>query len=85
MADPTPSPSAGGLPGFFGRLRFPQLLVLFALLLGIDIAIPDAIPFLDEIFLALATALFASLKQRRSQRATADDDRPPIKNVTPRS
>lgn len=82
MADSTPSPSAGGLPGFFGRLRFPQLMILFAVLLGLDLVIPDAIPFLDEIFLALMTALFASLKRRRSERAT-DDDRPPIKNVTP--
>jgi Family of unknown function (DUF6116) len=83
MADPSASPFAGGLPGFFSRLRFPQLLILFAVLPGIDLVIPDAIPFLDEAFLALATALFASLKRRRSERADAAE-RPPMKDVTPR-
>jgi hypothetical protein len=81
MTDPDRSPLAGGgLQGFIGRLRFPQLLALFGILLAVDIAIPDAIPFLDEIFLALLTALFASLRRRKPE----PPPEPPLKNVTPR-
>jgi hypothetical protein len=80
MNDPDRSHLSGGLQGFIGRLRFPQLLILFAVLLGVDLVIPDAIPFLDEIFLALLTALFAVLR-RRSPEPPAE---PPMKNVTPR-
>jgi Family of unknown function (DUF6116) len=84
--DPTPSPFAGGLPGFFGRLRFPQLLILFAVLFGVDLAIPDLIPFIDEIFLALMTALFASLKRPggAAPEEPSPGGGPPMKNVTPR-
>lgn len=49
---------------FASRLRFPKLVALTLVLLLVDIAIPDLVPFIDEILLALATALLASFKKR---------------------
>ena len=48
------------------RLRFPRLFLVTAALFGLDLIVPDAIPFADEILLALATALLGSWKSRRS-------------------
>jgi hypothetical protein len=45
-------------------LRFPQLFVLTVTLLILDLAIPDLIPFIDEILLALASFLLASWKKK---------------------
>ena len=78
-------PDQGFLSRFIGRLRFPQLFVLAAILLGIDLAVPDIIPFLDEALLALLTAMLAMLRRRDPQ----PDPGPPEperieKNVTPR-
>lgn len=50
---------------FLERLRFPQLFLIFAGLAAADILIPDFVPFVDEIGLALLTALFAAWKRRR--------------------
>jgi hypothetical protein len=46
-------------------LRFPRLVAITAALLAVDILIPDAIPFADEILLALITALLGSIKKKR--------------------
>ncbi len=51
---------------FLGRLRFPQLFVLVLALFGLDLAIPDVIPFLDEILLGAVTLLLGSWKDRRA-------------------
>lgn len=50
---------------FARRLRFPQLFVLVGALFVADLIVPDAIPFIDEILLGLATLLFGSWKQSR--------------------
>lgn len=55
-----------------GRLRFPQLFVVTAVVFAVDLFLPDALPFVDEIFLALLTALLGSLRTRRQ--ATPDHD-----------
>ena len=76
-------PDQGFLSRFIGRLRFPQLFFLAAILLGIDLVVPDVIPFLDEALLALLTAMLAMLRRRDPQ---PDPDPPEQieKNVTPR-
>lgn len=56
------------LQRFLGRLRFPQLFVLVLALFGLDLAIPDVIPFLDEILLGAVTLLLGSWKDRRVDR-----------------
>lgn len=55
----------GWLVARFATLRFPVLFAVSALLFGIDLVVPDVIPFADEILLGLATALFASWRRRR--------------------
>ncbi|HEX4953530.1 MAG TPA: DUF6116 family protein [Thermoanaerobaculia bacterium] len=75
-----PALRQGLLQRFLARLRFPQLFVVFAVLLAFDLIVPDFVPFIDELLLGLATALFASWKSRRRG---AEPPPPPIKNVTP--
>lgn len=53
------------LTAFAARLRFPQLFLLTAAIFVLDLAIPDIIPFADEILLGLMTALFGSLKKKK--------------------
>jgi hypothetical protein len=47
------------------NLRFPGLFAILATVTVLDILIPDFIPFIDEIILALLTMLFALWKDRR--------------------
>lgn len=54
--------------GFARRLRFPQLFIVVAALFVADLIVPDAIPFVDEILLGLATLLFGSWKESRQER-----------------
>jgi hypothetical protein len=72
--------TAGGLVGrVLGRLRFPQLFAVLAGLLLLDLLLPDPIPFLDEVVLAVFTMLVGLWRQR-------DDDVPERrteKNITP--
>ncbi|MBN1653464.1 MAG: hypothetical protein JXA30_06775 [Deltaproteobacteria bacterium] len=52
-------------------LRFPTLFLVLAILTLVDFVVPDFIPFLDEIGLALLTVLFGMWKNRQ-----ADSRRP---------
>lgn len=58
---------------YAGRLRYPQLFLLTAALFVVDLVIPDAIPFADEILLGLGTLLLGSLKLRRPKPGDAED------------
>lgn len=64
--------------GIIGRLlgglnlRFPGLFALLAAVFLVDLVVPDFIPFVDEIVLALLTAIFGLWKDRRAQTARAD-------------
>jgi hypothetical protein len=46
-------------------LRFPTLFAIVAALFVLDLLVPDAIPFADELLLGLITLLVGSLKQRK--------------------
>lgn len=48
-----------------GRLRHPTLFAITAVLFGLDLLIPDLIPFADELLLGLGTLLFANWKNRK--------------------
>ncbi len=50
---------------FAAGLRFPTLFAITATLFVIDLIIPDVIPFVDEILLALGTLVLASIRKRR--------------------
>ena len=63
-----PKPVVGNvITRFAERLRFPQLFFIVLALFGLDLLIPDFIPFLDEIMLGLTTVLIGSLKRRREE------------------
>lgn len=49
------------------NLRFPTLFLLFAVFTLADLLIPDLIPFVDEIVMALATAVFGMWKKKKSE------------------
>ena len=47
-----------------GRLSYPRLFVVTAVLFVLDVLIPDFIPFADELLLGLGTLLLANWKKR---------------------
>jgi hypothetical protein len=51
------------------NLRFPTLFVVFAILTVLDLALPDPIPLVDELGLALLTLLLGPWRDRRSPAA----------------
>jgi len=66
----------GALVRWADRLRFPQLFLLTCALFLLDLLIPDAIPFADEVLLALATLLLGSWqKERAAGQAERDGQR----------
>jgi len=46
------------------RMKFPQLFGLVAALFVIDLLVPDVIPFIDEIILALMTVMLGMWRER---------------------
>jgi hypothetical protein len=52
------------LLGFASRLRFPWLFALTAVLLAVNLLLPDPVPVLDELVLALLTLLFGAWRRR---------------------
>ncbi len=49
---------------YTNRLRYPRLLLFTAVLFAVDLAVPDVLPFADEILLGLATVILARLRRR---------------------
>ncbi|MBI2467729.1 MAG: hypothetical protein HYV62_07915 [Candidatus Rokubacteria bacterium] len=47
------------------NLRFPTLFLLFAALTALDLLVPDPLPLVDELGLALLTVLLALWRGRR--------------------
>jgi len=50
---------------YLESLRFPVLLLVTAVLFLVDLVVPDVVPFIDEILLALIVALLSRLKRRK--------------------
>jgi hypothetical protein len=48
------------------NLRFPTLFLILGGLTLIDLVVPDFVPFIDEIGLALLTVLFGMWKDRKA-------------------
>ena len=71
-------PDQGLISRFIGRLRFPQLFFLAAILLGVDLIVPDVIPFLDEALLALLTAMLAATRPRGAAGADREERHPAL-------
>jgi hypothetical protein len=52
------------------NLRFPALFTIFALLTVLDFVLPDPLPLVDELGLALLTILLGLWRDRRPPSAT---------------
>ena len=52
---------------YLESLRFPWLLLLATLLFFANLFIPDALPFVDEILLALVAIILGRLKRKPKQ------------------
>jgi hypothetical protein len=48
------------------NLRFPVLFLLLAAITAADLVVPDILPFVDELVLALLTAIFGLWRNRRA-------------------
>ena len=62
----TSGPLTGFIRRFAERLRFPHLFLMTAVLFVVDLLIPDVIPYVDELLLALLTLLLGSWRKRGS-------------------
>jgi hypothetical protein len=64
------APGLGRLPftafvaRWLARRRFPTLFVIAAAALFLDVLLPDGLPLLDELLLAVATALLGAWRRR---------------------
>ena len=65
------------------NLRFPGLFALLATVFAFDLVVPDFIPFVDEIILAILTMIFALWKERRGTIATTATGAPPLPPLPP--
>ncbi|MDH3400325.1 MAG: hypothetical protein OEM03_05080 [Chromatiales bacterium] len=66
-------PLMAGLMSRLGRLRFPYLFGLTALVFLGDVLLPDLIPFVDEILLGLLTILFGAWRKKRHETPPGDE------------
>lgn len=62
---------------WLGRLGYPRLSMVTAVLFGLTLLIPDPVPLVDELLLGLGTLLLANWK-RRSNPAPAAGRQPPL-------
>ncbi|MEZ6064207.1 MAG: DUF6116 family protein [Planctomycetaceae bacterium] len=65
--------SVGLLTRLLSQLRFPWLFTVVAVLFGIDMIVPDIVPFIDELLLGSATLLLGSWKRRKAERTNVID------------
>jgi hypothetical protein len=54
------------------KLRFPWLFAMTAVLLVVNLFIPDPIPFADEILLGLGAVMLSKLKKRPGETASRE-------------
>lgn len=60
------------LTPFLSRLKLPWLFVISAGGLLLNLFIPDPLPFLDEILLALVTGVLASFRKPKKEIEESD-------------
>lgn len=65
MTTPARTPIAAFVERFLPRLKFPHLFAILAALLAVDLVLPDPIPLLDEVGLAVLTFLVGAWRTRR--------------------
>ena len=60
-----PNPLIAPFMRWVGRLSFPRLFALFAVLFVVNLVLPDPILFIDEILLGVGALVFAAWKDRK--------------------
>ena len=60
---------------FFSGLKFPWLFAATLALFGIDLIVPDLLPFADELLLGLTTLLLGAWRARKSESRDIGADR----------
>jgi len=63
---------------YLESLRFPVLLIVALVLFGVNVFVPDVVPFIDEVLLALVAVILSRLKRRPDrpgQGSAPGDDR----------
>jgi hypothetical protein len=64
------NPLMSRLSRYFENLRFPWLMLLATVAFVVNLFIPDAVPFLDEIVLGLVAVILGRLKRKPRTRPT---------------
>ncbi|NKI36499.1 hypothetical protein HFP89_15115 [Wenzhouxiangella sp. XN79A] len=57
---------------FLRRRRFPTLMLIGAVLFLINLAVPDPLPFIDEILLLIGTLIVGSFRDRGRKDGSAE-------------
>ena len=70
MADLENPPAGSWVQGVLSRMRHPHLFVLLLVLLGLDLIVPDMVPMVDELLLAVLTVLVGTWRR-------SEEDVPP--------
>lgn len=70
-----PNPLVAPFMRWVGRLSFPRLFALFAVLFVVNLVVPDPIPFIDEVLLGVGALVFAAWKDRRKPGSEPIDHR----------
>ena len=55
---------------FLRGLKFPWLFAVTAVLFGLDILVPDMLPFADELLLGLSTLLLGVWRNKKAEDRT---------------
>ena len=59
---------------YFESLRFPWLMLITGALFIVNLFVPDALPFIDEILLALVAILLGRVKRKPAKNEPASGD-----------
>ena len=54
---------------YLESLRFPVLLIVAVVLFIVNVFVPDVVPFVDEVLLALVAVILSRLKRRPARAA----------------
>jgi hypothetical protein len=74
---PTRSPLTALVNRLLPGMRYPYLFLIFAAFFLIDLVLPDPIPLVDEIMLAILTFIAATFSARKDTDSEPKDITPP--------
>jgi hypothetical protein len=77
MATPVRSPLTSLVNRLLPRLRYPYLFLVLGALFLVDLVVPDPIPLVDEILLAVLAFIAATFTTRRDTDPEPRDITPP--------